>query len=337
MSRTFLITGGAGFIGSHLTDRLLAQGDEVVVIDNLSTGRMENLSDASSHKGLHFIQGSILDPLIVDETVRDVDHVVHLAAAVGVKLIVEQPLRSLITNVRGTEVVLDAAHRYRKPILIASSSEIYGKNDSGPLTETADRIVGSPLVARWAYGTAKAVDEILALTYHRERGLPTSVVRLFNTVGPRQSPAYGMVIPRFVQQALAGDPITIFGDGTQSRCFGHVSDIVGGIAALLESEAAIGEVFNLGAPDNEVTILDLADTVVARMGSASPVAMIPYDQAYATGFEDMYRRVPDITKVREAIGWSPVHTLDDILDDAIADAKNQDAIPTLPLTSGDPS
>ncbi len=321
MSRTFLITGGAGFIGSHLTDRLLAEGDEVVVLDNLSTGRLENLDDARRHPRFHFVHGSILDPLIVDEVLRDTDFVVHLAAAVGVKLIVEQPLRSLITNVRGTENVLDAAHRYRVPTLVASSSEIYGKNDAGPLAETADRIMGSPTVARWAYGSAKALDEILALTYNRERELQTIVVRLFNTVGPRQSPAYGMVIPRFVRQALRGDAITVFGTGTQVRCFGHVNDVVSAIIGLIHTEASVGEVFNIGNPANEITILDLAEEIIRRTGSSSTVKLIPYEEAYATGFEDMHRRIPDISKISTTIGWTPTESLEQILADAIEEAS----------------
>lgn len=316
----YLITGGAGFIGSHLTDALLARGDEVVALDNLSTGRLSNIGAAGRQAGFRFVQGSVLDELIVDELVHDCDVVVHLAAAVGVKLIIEQPLRSFTTNIHGTAVVMEAAHRYRKPILLASSSEIYGKNGEGPLDETHDRILGSPTVARWAYSTAKAVDEVLAYAYHRERGLPTKVVRLFNTVGPRQSPAYGMVIPRFVRQALAGEPITVFGDGTQSRCFAHVRDVVAGLIGLLERDDVAGEVFNIGSPD-EISVLDLAWRVIERTGSSSEIRFVAYNEVYGEGFADMQRRVPDTTKIRQLLGWSPRINLDVILDETIAEAR----------------
>jgi UDP-glucose 4-epimerase len=325
MTRTYLVTGGAGFIGSHLTERLLDRGDRVVVLDNLSTGRLENLAAVRDHPELQFVQGSVLDPLVVDECTRHADVVVHLAAAVGVRLIVEQPLKSFTTNIRGAEVVLEAAHRYRCLALVASSSEVYGKNDSGPLAETADCVLGNPVVARWAYATAKTVNEILALTYHRERGLATVVVRLFNTVGPRQSPSYGMVIPNFVRQALHGESLTVFGDGGQSRCFCHVDDIVRALTGLLDAPASHGEVFNLGAPAHEITMADLARMVIDRTASTSGLRLVPYDQAYEAGFEDMYRRVPDTGKVRAALGWQPQHTLDNILDDAIADAVGEGA------------
>jgi UDP-glucose 4-epimerase len=316
----YLITGAAGFIGSHLTDALLAAGHEVVGLDDLSTGRMSNLDSAGQQPGFRFVQGSVLDELIVDEIVYRCDAVVHLAAAVGVKLIVEQPLRSFTTNIQGTAVVIEAAHRYRRPILLASTSEIYGKNGERSLAETDDRILGSPLVARWSYSTAKAVDEILAYAYYRERGLPTKVVRLFNTVGPRQSPAYGMVIPRFIRQALAGEPLTVFGDGTQSRCFGHVSDVVGAMIGLLERDDLAGDVFNIGSQE-EISMLDLAHRVIERTGSHSPVRLVPYSEAYGEGFADMQRRVPDTTKIQNALGWTPTRSLDVILDEMIAEAK----------------
>jgi UDP-glucose 4-epimerase len=245
--------------------------------------------------------------------------VIHLAAAVGVKLIVEHPLRSLTTNVRGSEVVIGAAHRYRRKILVASTSEIYGKNDAGPLTEGSDRILGDPTEARWFYSAAKALDEILALAYHRERDLPTIVVRMFNTVGPRQSPEYGMVIPRFIRQALAGEPLTIFGDGTQSRCFCHVSDVVRALLSLLEHPAAVGQVFNLGSTE-EITVAELARRIIERTGSASTTEFIPYAEAYGVGFEDMHRRLPDTTKVRTLIGWAPERDLEQILEETIAAA-----------------
>ncbi|MFG1686377.1 NAD-dependent epimerase/dehydratase family protein [Nonomuraea sp. NPDC049269] len=318
----FLITGGAGFIGSHLTDALLARGDSVVIVDNLSTGRVANLALAADHPHLQFVQGSVLDELMVDELVHQCDVVVHLAAAVGVKLIVEQPLRCLTTNIRGSEVVIEAAHRYRKKILITSTSEIYGKNSAGPLKEDADRILGSPSVVRWAYSTAKAVDEILANAYHRERGLPTIVVRLFNTVGPRQSPAYGMVIPRLVQQAVSGAPLTVFGDGSQTRCFAHVADVVNALLRLLDLEAAVGQTFNIGSA-NEVSILDLAKLIIDHTGSMSAIDLIPYHEAYQQGFEDMTRRVPDTTRIRELTGWAPRHTLDEILVEVVKQVREE--------------
>lgn len=317
----YLITGGAGFIGSHLTDALLARGDAVIALDNLSTGRLSNLERAGGHPRFHFVHGSVLDELIVDELVHQCDVVVHLAAAVGVKLVVEQPLKSLTTNIRGSEIVIEAAHRYRRKLLITSSSEIYGKNSSGPLVETAHRILGSPSVVRWAYSTAKAVDEILANCYHRERGLPTIVVRLFNTVGPRQSPAYGMVIPRLVQQALRAEPLTVYGDGRQTRCFAHVADVVDALLRLLDEPAAVGETFNVGSAE-EISILDLAKRIIDYCGSTSPVRLVPYDEAYGPGFEDMLRRVPDTTKLRELTGWAPRHTLDDVLAHSIDQARN---------------
>jgi len=315
----YLITGGAGFIGSHLTEALLARGDHVVALDNLSTGRLQNLDVAGRHPHFRFVQGSVLDELVVDELMHQCDVVVHLAAAVGVKLIVEQPLKSLTTNIRGSEIVIEAAHRYRRKIVITSTSEIYGKNSAGPLSEGADRILGSPAVVRWAYSTAKAVDEILANAYHRERALPTVIVRLFNTVGPRQSPAYGMVIPRFVRQAITGEPITVFGDGRQTRCFTHVLDVVDALLRLIDEPGAIGRTFNVGS-SHEISILELAAQVVERAGSRSRIELIPYEEAYETGFEDMLRRVPDTTLLRSLTGWAPRRPLDDILAETINEA-----------------
>ncbi len=319
-----LVTGGAGFIGSHLCEALVGRGDAVVVLDNLSTGRLQNLDAVAGHPDFRFVQGSVLDELMVDELVHECEVVVHLAAAVGVKLIVEQPLRSFTTNIRGSEVVVEAAHRYRRRLLVASTSEIYGKNDNVPLAESANRILGPTTVARWAYSTAKAVDEILALLYHRQRGLSTTVVRLFNTVGPRQSPAYGMVIPRLVRAAVAGEPLTVYGDGRQSRCFCHVADVVRALLSLLDEPQAIGEVFNVGS-SNEVTIRQLAEKIIAMSNSTSPIALIPYEQAYAVGFEDMRRRVPDTSKIRALTGWEPRFTLEDILRETIAEARNERA------------
>jgi UDP-glucose 4-epimerase len=322
---TYLITGGSGFIGSHLTDALLSRGDRVVALDNLSTGRLQNIDGVGSHPDFRFVQGSVLDELMVDELVHECDVVVHLAAAVGVKLIVEKPLRSLTTNIRGSEIVMEAAHRYRRKVLVTSTSEIYGKNSSGPLSETSDRILGSTSVARWAYSTAKAVDEILGFAYHKERDLPTVMVRLFNTVGPRQSPAYGMVIPRLVRQALANEPITVYGDGTQTRCFCHVHDVVRALLGLLDHPDAVGEVFNVGA-DEEISMVDLARRIVERAGSTSEITLIPYEEAYEAGFEDMQRRVPDTAKLRSLTGWVPTLTLDEILDQTIAEARAERAV-----------
>lgn len=266
------------------------------------------------------MHGSVLDALLVDELASQCDIVVHLAAAVGVKLIVEQPLWSLTTNLRGSEIVIEAAHRYRRKILVASTSEIYGKNSSGALHEESDRVLGSPAVSRWSYSAAKGIDEALAYAYHRERGLPTIVVRLFNTVGPRQTGSYGMVIPRLIRQALRGEPLTVFGDGHQSRCFTHVADVVEAMMLLLAHEPAVGQTFNVGSP-GEISIADLARLIVARCGSSSAVTLVPYDQAYPSGFEDMERRVPDTAKIRSLVGWVPRRSLDEILDEMIADAS----------------
>jgi UDP-glucose 4-epimerase len=302
-----------------VAEALLRRGDRVVVLDNLSTGRLRNLDGVGSHPDLHFAHGSVLDEPLVDELVNECDVVVHLAAAVGVRLILDHPLRSFTTNVRGSEIVLESAHRWRRRILVASTSEIYGKNTSVPLSEDADRVLGPPTVARWAYSTAKAVDEILAHTYFHERGLPTTVVRLFNTVGPRQSPAYGMVIPRLVRQAVAGQPLTVYGDGLQTRCFCHVKDVVTALLALLDDTGAVGEVFNVGSTE-EVSMLELARRVLQRSASSSAIELIPYDRAFDSGFEDMRRRVPDIAKVRTLTGWQPQRSLDEILAETIAEA-----------------
>ena len=326
---TYLVTGGSGFIGSHLVEALLGRGDSVVALDNLSTGRLSNLDGVKSHPRLRFVHGSVLDELVVDELTHQCDVVVHLAGAVGVKLIVEHPLRSLTTNIRGSEIVIEAAHRYRRKVLVASTSEIYGKNSAGPLNEQSERILGSPAVVRWTYSTAKAVDEILANAYHRERGLPTIIVRLFNTVGRHQSPAYGMVIPRLIRQALKGNPVTVFGDGSQTRCFAHVADVIAAMLLLLGDDAAIGQTFNVGSP-NEISILDLARLIIARSGSTSAIELIPYDQAYESGFEDMERRVPDTAKLRAYTGWAVRRSLDEILEETIAEAAEEMAeIPSL--------
>ncbi len=316
---TYLVTGGAGFIGSHLVEALLARGATVVAVDNLSTGSLNNLSEVLGHPRFEFVHGSVLDEPLVDELVHQCGIVVHLAATVGVKLIVEQPLRSFTNNVRGSEVVIGTAHRYRRKILIASTSEIYGKNGSRPLREDDDRVLGPPSTSRWAYSTAKGVDEVLAFAYHRERDLPVVIVRLFNTVGPRQSPSYGMVVPRLVCQALAGEPLTIHGDGQQTRCFCHVGDVVKAFLLLLDEPRAVGEAFNVGSPE-EVSILDLADRVRLATGRQVPLQLVPYDQAYEPGFEDMRRRVPDTGKLRRLTGWEPTRNLESILAEIVANA-----------------
>ena len=321
-----LITGGAGFIGSHLTDLLLSQDHQVTVVDDLSTGRHDNIRQHLGDPRFEFILGSILNEALIDDAVRRSDAVVHLAAAVGVELIVGKPLESLATNIRGSEIVLEKCHKYGRKVLVASTSEIYGKNDSDLLTEEDDRILGSPLKTRWSYSEAKAIEEVLAYAYWREKGLPAVIVRLFNTVGPRQVGQYGMVVPRFVEQALSGRPLTIFGDGTQRRCFCHVSDVVAALQALLGSTEAEGQVFNVGTQE-EISIRGLADKVLAVTGSSSDVVVIPYDEAYEHGFEDMPRRVPDTARIRGLIGWEPTRDLDTIIKDVASDISARPARP----------
>ena len=307
-----LITGGAGFIGSHLADYLLERGDQVILLDDLSTGRLANISHLNGRSDAEFVLGSILNADLVDNVVSRVDTIFHLAAAVGVNLIVEKPLESLITNIRGTETVVEKAHKYGKRILVTSSSEIYGKNTSDSLSEDDDRILGSPLKSRWSYSEAKAIDEILAYTYWREKGLETVIVRLFNTVGPRQTGSYGMVVPRFVGQALQNLPITIFGDGLQTRCFCYVGDVVEGLIALSEHADAFGQVFNIGGTE-EVSVRDLAMRVIDLTGSRSELKFIPYEVAYEEGFEDMIRRVPNTGRAKRMVGFEPSMNLDDII------------------------
>ena len=315
-----LITGGAGFIGSHLADRLLERGDQVLLLDDLSTGRLSNIAHLEGDPDCEFVLGSVLNVDLVDHVVSRVDAIFHLAAAVGVNLIVEKPLESLLTNIRGTETVFEKAHKYGKRILVTSTSEIYGKNTSDRLSEDDDRILGSPLKSRWSYSEAKAIDEILAYTYWREKGLETVIVRLFNTVGPRQTGSYGMVIPRFVTQALRGEPITVFGDGRQTRCFCGVHDIVGGMLALSENPDAFGRVFNLGGTE-EISIVELAERIIHLVGSDSTIEFIAYDIAYEEGFEDMERRVPDIARANGLIGFAPTACLDDIIMLVIEDQQ----------------
>jgi UDP-glucose 4-epimerase len=313
----YLITGGAGFIGSHLTDALLGRNDEVLILDDVSTGSLSNLQHLQGNPHLRITQGSILDAGLVEELTAEADVVIHLAAAVGVRLIVERPLESLMTNIRGTENVLEAAAHHDRRTLITSTSEIYGKNAGGPVREDADRILGSPYVARWSYSTSKAVDEILAHAYYRERGLETIVVRLFNCIGPRQTGDYGMVVPTFVRQALAHEALTVHGDGQQRRSFCHVADTVTALIALLDTPTAAGDVFNVGA-HNEITMEQLAKTIVEKTGSGSEILFVPYAEAFETGFEDMERRLPDIGKIQALTGCSPTRDLDDMLDDVIA-------------------
>ena len=313
----YLITGGAGFIGSHLAEALLDRGEDVTILDNLSTGQLANLRRIEDRVRLR--QGSVLDPLLVDELVAEADVVVHLAAAVGVRLVVDRPLASFVTNIRGSELVLEAAHRYRRKVLLASTSEVYGKSNRVPFNEDDDSVYGSTAISRWGYAVSKRVDEILGFAYHRERDLPVVIVRLFNTVGPRQTGAYGMVIPRFVSQAVSGDPVTVYGDGRQSRCFCHVQDVVRALMGLLDDPRAEGEAFNVGSTD-EVAVLELAQRVIHRSNAKSEVKLIPYEEAFPEGFEDMQRRVPDISKIRSLIGWQPEIGLDRIIDELVEGA-----------------
>ena len=315
-----LITGGAGFVGSHLADRLVERGDQVILLDDLSTGRFANIEHLIGGPTVEFVLGSVLNADLVDHVVSKADVVYHLAAAVGVNLIVEKPLESLMTNIRGTETVVEKAHKYGRRLLLTSTSEIYGKNTSDKLSEDDDRILGSPLKSRWSYSEAKAIDEILVYTYWREKGLETIIARLFNTVGPRQTGSYGMVMPRFVGQALRNQPITIFGDGTQTRCFCHVNDVVGGLVSLAAHPEAIGKVFNIGG-SQEISICDLAKRIIELSGSKSQLEFIPYDVAYETGFEDMVRRVPDTDRARRLVGFETSLDLDDMIRSVITEYR----------------
>jgi len=313
----YLITGGAGFIGSHLCELLLSQGDRVVAVDNLATGRLENISHLQPLPHFQFVRETIMNVQVLDRLTSESDAVIHLAAAVGVQLIVQDPVHTIQTNINGTEAVLTAAHRYGCKVLIASTSEVYGKGVRVPFREDDDRLMGPTTRSRWSYAASKAIDEFLGLAYYHQFGLPVVVARLFNTVGPRQTGQYGMVVPRFVRQALRREPLTVYGDGSQSRCFAHVADVTRALAQLAEHPAAVGEVFNVGATE-EITILDLAQRVVDITGSPSEIVCIPYDQAYAPGFEDMQRRVPCIDKIGALIGYVPRNTLDDTLRAVIA-------------------
>jgi UDP-glucose 4-epimerase len=311
-----LITGGAGFIGSHLSDAYVARGDEVYVIDDLSTGSIENIEHLKGNPRFHYTIDTVHNQPVVAELIDSCDVVFHLAAAVGVKLIVESPVRTIETNVKGTEVVLAQANKKKKKVLVASTSEVYGLSNDVPFREDGNLVMGATTKGRWSYACSKAIDEFLALAYWREKKLPTVVVRLFNTVGPRQTGQYGMVIPNFVKQALAGRAITVYGTGEQTRCFGYVRDVVGALVGLMDREESVGEVFNIGS-NEEVSIMGLARRVKELTGSKSEIVTVPYDEAYEEGFEDMPRRVPDISKVGALTGFKPTVTLDEILHSVI--------------------
>ena len=314
----WLITGGAGFIGSHLSEQLVSQGDQVTVLDDLSTGRMENIQSLLKGVRFQFVRDSVENADTVNLLMARCDAVLHLASAVGVQLIVDQPVRTIRTTIHGTEVVLEAAHRFRRPTLITSSSEVYGKGARVPFSEDDDVVMGPTFHSRWCYAYSKAIDEFLGLAYHRQYGLPVVIVRLFNTVGPRQVGQYGMVLPRFVQAALKSDPIIIYADGKQTRCFCQVADVAGAIVQLMKTPDAIGQVYNLGA-DREVSINDLARMVIASTGSHSEVRHISYQQAYGQPFDDMLRRVPDLSRIRKAIGFAPLHTLEQIVESVVSE------------------
>jgi len=317
----FLVTGGAGFIGSHLCERLVRDGHDVVVLDDLSTGSFQNVEPLEGKPNFRFVLGSVCDHAVVDSLTVDSDFVVHLAAAVGVQTIMTKPVQSLITNIGGTEAALEAASRHSKPILIASSSEVYGKSAKVPFAEDEDVLLGATAKIRWSYAYAKAVDECLAIAYAHEGRAKPVIARFFNTTGPRQTGRYGMVLPSFVDAALKNQPLRVHGDGQQSRCFGHVRDVVESIVRLMQASNAIGQVYNIGN-DEEISILNLAKKVCAATGSTSEIVMIPYDQAYGVGFEDMQRRVPRVSKLEAAIGFRPRTSLDQIIADVIAEKRS---------------
>jgi UDP-glucose 4-epimerase len=314
-----LITGGAGFIGSHLSELLISEGNQVIALDNQSTGSAKNLNPSSN---LEVVKGSILDGELVDSLMSQVMLCFHLAAALGVKNIVEHPLESLETNIKGSEIVLNAATKYQVRTLLASSSEVYGKNPNQPLSEDSDRVLGSPKVARWSYSEAKAIDEFYAFQLNKQKGLPVTIARLFNTVGPRQSGSYGMVLPRFVSAALSNQPLTVYGDGTQSRTFSAVSDVVMALNSLLKTKSTIGEVFNVGG-NQQITILDLAKKVIAITNSNSQIVFKPYSEVYGSDFEEPNSRIPDISKIKGAINWSPQKGLDEIITELSDHMKKQ--------------
>ena len=311
----YLITGGAGFIGSHLTEALVSRRDQVVVLDNFFTSSMGNLNQVKDK--VNVVEGNILDQTLIRKMVSESDYIVHLAAALGVFNIVNKPLESLKTNLQGSEIVLEAADKYKKPVLIASTSEVYGKNTKVPLSEEDDRIIGHPLKSRWSYSEAKAVDESLAYFYYLENKLPIRIVRFFNTVGPRQVGHYGMVVPRFVSAALKNEPLSVYGSGDQIRCFCHVDDAVRALLLVMDSDKAVGEVFNVGN-NQQISIMELAKRVIELTGSSSTIEKIAYEKAYPEGFEDMQRRVPDISKIKQVLGWTPEINLDQIIKDIAA-------------------
>jgi len=311
----YLITGGAGFIGSHLAEKLILRGDQVLIFDNLSTGSTNNLNEIKEK--INFEEGNILDRTVIGKLVSESDYVVHLAAALGVFKIVHKPLESLKTNLLGSQVILEACDKYQKPVLIASTSEIYGKNDKVPLNEEDDRIIGHPLKSRWSYSEAKAVDESLAYFYFLENKLLIRIVRFFNTVGPRQVGNYGMVVPRFVSAALKNEPLSVYGSGDQIRCFCHVDDAVKALLLVMDSDKAVGQVFNVGN-NQQISIMELAKKVIEITGSKSSIEKIAYEKAYPEGFEDMQRRVPDISKIKQVLGWEPEINLDQIIKDIAA-------------------
>lgn len=317
---TSLVTGGAGFIGSHLVDRLLDEGQRVLVLDDLSTGRFDNIAHLDGRSGFELRVASVTDSSVVERCVLECDNVYHLASAVGVRLVVDEPVKTIETIVNGTDVVLKACARYRRPVLLTSTSEVYGKGTKIPFAEGDDCVMGPTTTRRWAYACAKALDEFLALAHWHEARLPVVVARLFNTVGPRQTGRYGMVVPRFLAQGIQGEPITVYGDGSQRRCFAHVADVTAALVALMKEPKARGEVFNIGN-DEEVTILELAERVRDLTGSRSTIRLVPYSEAYTAGFEDMVRRVPDLTKIRNLIGYSSTRDLNQILRDAHRDLE----------------
>jgi UDP-glucose 4-epimerase len=315
-----LVTGGAGFIGSHLSERLMADGHAVTVLDDFSTGRASNLNGLRKVANFKIVEGSILDANKLSQMIREVDYVFHLAAAVGVFNIVNNPISSLLTNIRGTENVLELADKFKTPVFLTSSSEVYGKNASDSLSESDDRVIGSPVTLRWSYSEAKAIDESLAYAYFVEKQLETRIVRFFNTVGPRQLGAYGMVVPRFVKSAITNEPITIYGDGTQTRCFAHVYDVIDAVIAIAFAENTVGKVINIGN-DFEISINGLAQKIINETGSKSQIIYVPYEEAYGDGFEDMERRVPNIDLISKLVGWKPKRDLSTIIADISAEMK----------------
>jgi nucleoside-diphosphate-sugar epimerase len=333
MKEKILVTGGAGFIGSHLCELLVHNGNQVVAIDDLTTGKLENIHHLLPIPSFQFVRETITNSQVLDRLTSEADILIHLAAVVGVKLIVEDPVNTIATNIMGTEAVLTTANRYHCKVMLASTSEVYGKGFKVPFNEEDDCLIGPTSHSRWSYATSKAIDEFLGLAYYHQFGLPVVVMRFFNTVGPRQTGQYGMVLPRFVRQALAGEPITIYGDGEQSRCFGDVADIIDAVVKLAYQPEAIGQVFNIGSTE-EVTIRDLAERVITATGSQSKIVYVPYEEAYAPGFEDMRRRVPDLSKIHELIGYEPRYSLDDTLRRVIIYEREQllkqSKAPTLP-------